>query len=222
MNKVYSNYFSGSVLQISECLEIILYNSASFTELLSLYNLESFYLKNLVRTSDKYVRVYRDSAWTESETGELVPTPFEYKKYPEKGFDVIVYISNISSKPIGYTEYVNIQGLGVTLEITVDINREYKGELEATLENKLVGNNLNRNFQGRELYDYATSGDITSGSYRNLFTSDVGRTESDIYSFVMGTSGIMMKSGGWKLWVRKNITISNRRSISLYNASYWS
>ena len=83
MNKVYNNYFSGSVLQISECLEIILYNSTSFTELLSLYNLESFYLKNLVRTSDKYVRVYRDSAWTESET-ELVPTPLNIKNTGER------------------------------------------------------------------------------------------------------------------------------------------
>ena len=219
MNKVYSNYFSGSVLQISECLEIILYNSASFTELLSLYNLESFYLKNLVRTSDKYVRVYRDSAWTESETGELVPTPFEYKKYLEKGFDVIIYISNVSSKPIGYTEYVNIQGIGVSLEITVDINREYKGELEIILKNKLVGNNLNRKFQGKELYEYATIKDITTGKYRNLFTSDVGRTESDVYSFVVGTSGVMTKSGGWKLWVRKNITITE--GMSDYNICFY-
>ena len=30
------------------------------------------------------LRVYRDKAWTESETGDKVPVPFEYK-VPEKG-----------------------------------------------------------------------------------------------------------------------------------------
>ena len=218
MNKVYSNYLNGSVLQISECLEIILYNSASFTELVSLYNLDSFYLKNLVRTSDKYVRVYRDKAWTESETGDKVPVPFEYKKYLKKGFDVIIYISNVSSKPIGYTEYVNVQGVGVTLGITVEIDREFKGELEVILENKLVGNNLNRKFQGKEPYDYATHEDIIERKYRNLFTSDVGRTESDIYSMIVGTSGVMTKSGGWKLWMRKNIMVD---SMSGYNICFY-
>jgi len=208
MNKVYNNYFSGSVLQISECLEIILYNSANFTELLSLYNLESFYLKNLVRTSDKYVRIYRDRAWTESE-GEKVAVPFEYKKYLEEGFNVIVYISNVSNKPLGYTEYVNVQGVGLTLGITVSISRIYKGELEIEIENKLVGNNLNRKYQGKEPYEYATIKDITGKNYRNLFTSNVGRTESDVYSMIMRTSGVMTKSGGWKLWIRKNITIDS-------------
>ena len=207
-NKVYNNYFSGSVLQISECLEIILYNSSSFTELLSLYNLDSFYLKNLVRTSDKYVRLYRDTAWTES-GGERVIVPFEYKKYLEKGFNVIVYISNVSSKPIGYTEYVNTQGVGLTLGITIEVNQILKGELGVILENKLVGNNLNRKFQGKEPYEYATAKDVTEREYRNLFTSDVERTQSDIYSMIMGISGIMTKSGGWKLWVRKNIAIDS-------------
>lgn len=219
MNKVYNNYFSGSVLQISECLEIILYNSSSFTELLSLYNLDSFYLKHLVRTSKDYVRIYRDQAWTESETGEKVSVPFEYKKYLEKGFDVIVYISNISSKPIGYTEYVNIQGVGLTLGITIDISRVYKGELEVELKNKLVGNDLSRKFRGDEPYEYASAKDVIDRKYRNLFTSDIGRTESDIYSMIMGTSGIMTKSRGWKLWVKKNISIDS--TMTGYNICFY-
>ena len=219
MNKVYNNYFSGSVLQISECLEIILYNSSSFTELLSLYNLESFYLKNLVGTSSKYVRIYRDQAWTESEVGERIPVPFEYKKYLERGFDVIVYISNISSKPIGYTEYVNIQGIGLTLGITVEISRLYKGELEVELKNQLVGNDLSRKYQGKEPYEYSSARDVINRKYRNLFTSDIERAENDVYSMILGISGVMTKSLGWKLWVKKNISIDS--TMTNYNICFY-
>ena len=218
MNKVYNNYFSGSVLQISECLEIVLYNSSSFTELLSLYNLDSFYLKNLTGSSDKYVRIYRDQVWIESE-GERVLVPFEYKKYLEKGFNVIVYISNISSKPIGYTEYVNVQGVGLMLGITIDIRRELKGELEIILKNKLVGNNLNRKFQGKELYEYVVARDVTEKNYRNLFTSDVERTKGDVYSMIMKNSGIMTQSGGWKLWINNDISIDD--TMSGYNICFY-
>ena len=214
MNKVYNNYISGSVLQISECLEIILYNSNSFTEILSLYNLDSFYLKNLVRTSDKYVRVYREKAKTE----EGVPVPFEYKKYLEGGFNVIVYISNVSSKPIGYTEYENVQGVDLTLGITVTISRVLKGELEIELANKLVGNDLNRKYQGKEPYEYAKATDITERKYRNLFTSDVERVNGDVYSIAMGTSWTMTKAGGWRLRVRE-ISIDN--TMTGYNICFY-
>ena len=161
-NKVYNNYFSGSVLQISECLEIILYNSSSFTELLSLYNLDSFYLKNLVRTSDKYIRLYRDQAWTVSESGEKASVPFEYKKYLEKGFDVIVYISNVSSRPIGYTEYVNIQGVGLALGITIDHR--------STSSGKTTQNRLPIGF----LSDYLFSGIVVITLHKLQFVSSPG------------------------------------------------
>ena len=36
MNIVYSNYISGPVRQVSDCLEIVLYNKSSFKELISL------------------------------------------------------------------------------------------------------------------------------------------------------------------------------------------
>ena len=82
---------------------------------------------------------------------------------------MIIYISNVSSKPIGYTEYVNVQGVGVTLGITVEIDREFKGELEVILENKLVGNNLNRKFQGKEPYELCNSQDIIEEIQESLY-----------------------------------------------------
>jgi len=209
MNKVYNNYFSGSVLQVSECLEIILFNKSVFTERISLYNLENFYLKYLTGTSDKYARIYRDNP----------SIPFEYKKLLSEGFNVIVYISNVSGSPLGYTEFVNTQGKGVSLGITVNIKRNLKGELELILENNLTGNNLTRKYQGKEPYEYTTRGDITERTYRNLFTSDIERLESDIYSFALSSSGVAKKSESWKLKVKKGIVVDS--SLGNYNICFY-
>lgn len=217
MNKVYNNYVSGSVLQVSECLEIILYNKSSFTERLSLYNLKDFYLKYLVGTSEKYTRLYREKAWNGND-----PVPFEYKKTLSSGFNVIVYISNSSGSPIGYSEFVNTQGVGVTLGITVKIDRALKGELEIDIENQIAGKTLERQFQGREPYEYPTISEVMGKSYRNLFTSDIERLESDVYSFIIGSSGIVTKEGSWKLKVKKDVIIDSGLShtnICFYNGS---
>ncbi len=209
MNRVYNNYFFGSVSQISKCYEIILFNKSEFKEMISLYNLENFYTKNLIGNSTKFVRIYRGSA-------EL---PFEYKKQLPEGFNIIVYISNVSGSPIGYAEFMNIQGVGVALNITISISRSLAGQLELIIENKLVGKDLYRKYTGKELYEYSTIGEIRDKSYRNLFTSDVGRTESDLYGFIMSLSGFITKSENWRLKVKKNTEIDS--GLSNYNICFY-
>jgi hypothetical protein len=174
--------------------------------------MESFYLKNLVGTSEKYARIYRDSSSDQ----------FEYKKLLGSGFNVIVYISNASNSPLGYTEFVNTQGVGVTLGITIDIKRILKSEIEITLENKLDGEDLWRTYQGNEPYQYATLKEVRERSYRNLLTSDIGRTESDVYSFILGSSWVATKSGNWKLKVKKDVEVDpryNNYNICFYKGS---
>ena len=213
MNIVYNNYFSGSVLQISRCLEIIIYNKYDFDDRISLYNIESFCLKNLSGTSsEKFAKIYRQEGNAE--------TPFEYKKLLEGGFNVIVYISNASSVPVGYTEFVNTQGVGVFLDIFLEVGREYEGELGIIIQNQLAGKNLSRRFQGKEIYNYSTLKDIQERKYRNLFTSDVGRTESDIYSFILNGTGIITSEESWKIKFRRGVTINP--DLTNYNICFYS
>lgn len=211
MNKVYSNYFSGSVHQVSNCLEIILYNKYSFTDKISLYNLEEFYLKHLTGTSENYVRLYREN----------VSDEFEYKKSLSLGFNIIVYISNFSNAPIGYTEFVNTQGSGISLKIKTTIERTTSEDLVSVkIKNNISGKSSGRVFQGKELCNYVTQEEVKEKRYRNLFTSDIGRTESDIYSFIISSSGIITKEGSWKLKVKKNIDVGS--GFSHFNICFYS
>jgi len=210
MNRIYNNYISGSVSQISGCLEIILYNKFDFTERISLYNLESFCLKYLVGASDKYVRITRTSpdVW------------FEYRKQLTDGFNIVVYISSVSNSPIGYTEFVNTQGQRLSLGIWINIRRTWDGEfLDLTLKNQLVGKDLSRKYQGNQLYNYTTIGEVESESYRNLFTSDIGRTESDRYSFIIRSSGFTSKEESWKIKLRRDIEVDSR--LTQYNICFY-
>ena len=199
MNKVYTNYLSGSVYQVSSCLEIILFNKFSFSEKISLYNLKDFYLKYLVGSSESYVRLVRESP----------STFFEYKKSLSAGFNIILYISSVSNSPIGYTEFINTQGVGVSLGIEINISRTLVNEFTIVLKNGLVENDLTKVYTGKELYNYSTRNDIVSRKYRNLFTSDIGRLESDIYSFIVSSSGLITKEYTWKLDINKDVVISS-------------
>lgn len=210
-NKICNNYFSGPVNQVSNCLEIILYNKFLFSDRISLYNLSEFYLTNLTGTSDKYVKIIRENY----ENG------FEYKKQLENGFNIIVYISSISNSPLGYSEFVNTQGVGVSLEIYLNISRTLKGELDLILENKLNGKDLSKNYLGEEPYQYVSRKTLTERSYRNLFTSDIARLESDHTSFIVGSSGVTTKDGRWRLRIKSPILEEgySNYNICFYNGS---
>ncbi len=201
MEKIYNNYFSGSVSQVSNCLEIVLYNKSSFSELVSIYNLESFYLKNLIGTSTKFVKLIRSG----------VDASFEYKKQLEDGFNVIIYISPISNSPVGYTEFSNTQGVDSSFGINLNIKRTADNSkvLRVEIKNQLVGKDLYKTYTGEALYNYATLKDIKGKNYRNKFTSNTGRLESDIYSFSLGSSWLVSKNEGWSLKINKNIGVSD-------------
>ena len=210
MEKIYNNYFSGSVSQISDCLEIILFNKSSIVERISLYNIESFYLKYLTGTSEIYSRLTRNN----TEEG------FEYKKSLPGGFNVVVYISPVSNSPIGFTEFLNTQGIGISLGIQIDVSRTLKEELDLVIKNQLSGKDLSKDFGGTELTDYTYRGELVKRKYKNLHTSDIERLKSDYSSFIISSSGVITKDATWKLEVKKNVTVEYENAgICFYSGS---
>ena len=207
MNTTYKNYLIGSVRQITECTEIILFNKSKITERISLYNLEEFYLKYLTSSNGglEYTRLTR-------QVGE----DFEYKKSLENGFDVIVYISSVSNSPIGFTEFINEQGIGLSIGITLNISRTLSGELEIVIQNRLSQKNLQKEWIGNQLYNYTTIGKVRERSYKNVFTSNLGRINKDSYSFILGSSTVTTREGSYKLDIRRNITINSLGNYGIF------
>ena len=204
----YKNYFLGSVSQISDCVEIILFNKSSITERISLTNLEYFYSKYLTGFNTvEYTRLGRDDS----------ESLFEYKKDLPEGFDIIVYISPVSNSPIGYTEFLNTQGVGLTIGIGLNITRSLSGfGIDIIIENHLTDKNLRKDWQGTHLYNYSKRSDITGEKKINPFTSDIGRLEKDSFSFILGSSGVTTKKETHRLNLKKDIEISSLGNYSVF------
>ena len=217
-NKICNNYFSGPVSQISSCLEIILYNKSEIPERISLYNLESFYLSHLVGTSENYVKLYRDHVTDEE--GEIVP--FKYKKLLKNGFNILVYVSPVTNSPLGYSEFINTQGVGVSLDIRIDITRTLEQEIELILSNQLVGKDLSKTYLGNEIYQYTPRKELISRKYRNLFTSDIKRVISDPYSLIIGSSWSINDDVIWRIRFKEGIEVEENYTnhhICFYDGS---
>lgn len=216
MNSLCHNYISGPISQVSGCLEIILYNKSSFPERISVYNLKNFYFKYLIGSfSDKYVRLARESADSE--------VKFEYGRQLEKGFNIIVYLDPDSSLPVGYSEFTNTQGDGISLNIGIEISRTVdENELTLEISNKLVGKDLSKKFLGKDISQYSPISEVTRRSYRNLFTNNTGRLTADSSSFIISSSGFLTKNESWKLGVNRSLTISSLWDDVKYNVCFYS
>ncbi len=206
----YKNYFLGSVSQISKCVEIILFNKSNITERISLTNLETFYSKYLTGLNAvEYVRLVRENSGSS----------FEYKKELPDGFNILVYISSVSNSPIGYTEFLNTQGVGLTLGIDLNVTRSLNGfGIEIVINNQLTGKSLRKDWLGDRLFNYSKRSDITGEKKINPFTSDIGRLEKDSFSFILGSSRVTTKESTYKLSIKKDIEIS---SLGNYGVFYY-
>ena len=226
----YSNHVLGSVRLITECLNIVLYKKSKLPERISLYNLGNYYNKYLSGPDSAiHTRLSRSSS----------AVPFQYKKSLEDGFDVIVYISPSSNSPLGYTEFVNTQGLSILLDIEIHITRkiesvqaDYKllGEpdysenfsIDLKMENNLMDNNLEKDYTGNKLYNYVEVSEILSKDYRNLYTTDAGRKTSDRKSIIYSPTWTLCSYGFWKLGINKNINIDPfSQSLDCYQVCYY-
>ena len=214
MNNLYHNYISGPISQVSGCLEIVLYNKYSFLERISVYNLKNFYFKYLLgSSSDRHVRLVRENADPE--------VKFRYSRQLEGGFNIIVYLDPDSSLPVGYTEFVNILGDGVFLDIKIGIGRTLKGDnLDLKISNKLIGKDLSKKFSGEGASKYSSLNNITERNYKNLYTNNIGRLESNSFSFIISSSGFVTSKESWKLKVNKDIGIVSWENIK-YNVCFY-
>ena len=103
-NTGYSTYVIGNSSNISNSLEVILYNKNDNWDpklpKISLYNIEQVYSGLLTSSGGNYIRLNRTTP----------EEPFKYENNLPSGFTVIIYMSVIDNTPIGYTEFLNSQG----------------------------------------------------------------------------------------------------------------
>ena len=198
-NLGYTNYVIGSVKSITECLSIILYNKSTFSTRISLYNLNSFYLNYLSGSdSENHVRLSRVK-YTDN---------FEYNKDLENGFDVIVYISSSLNTPIGYTEFNNLQGIGIYMNIILDFRRSSDESNSLYIDTSVYtsGNSMAKNLGGENLDQYTKVSDLPK-SYKNPFTTSLERLETDPTSYIVSRDTIIGSNNFKRLGIGRNINV---------------
>lgn len=109
----YTTHILGTVNAIKQCLGIVVYNKDSFNTRISLYNIEEVYTmvtkqgaasSILTRDSDQ-----DDFIFISEDHWDVI-----------KGFDTIIYLSVIDNSPIGYTEFLNRQGYGKNISLSIN------------------------------------------------------------------------------------------------------
>ena len=171
----YTTHVLGTIRSIIECKKILVFKKSSYDyPRLSLYNLDDFFRNYLMINNEDYshrcLLLTRDNIDSDS--------PFHYDCLDNgriNGFDTIVYVSNISNTPIGFTEFVNAQGnisnyIDIFLKFNIDssvveislINSLYKIKNSSLIKDK--------NFLGSELWNY-TSSDIITKKIKDVYKS---------------------------------------------------
>lgn len=161
----YNTYVLGTANSILNCLNIVVYDKYKLpenTEKLSLYNIDSVY------------QVAISSGICTTLTRLKSTEVFNY--YTDGlGFNTIIYLSNSDGSPIGYTEFLSIQGKDRNINISLSFNSEITGGFTVELANSLsqLRNNttVKKNFIGDELFEYPSSkkiiDDLNDISLRN-------------------------------------------------------
>lgn len=151
----YNTYILGTTKNVVDCLRIILYNkSEAGVDKISLYNITTVFED--VLGGGKCVDLRRENSGT----------PFEYDSRGDdiSGFDVIIYINVSDGSPIGYTEFLNIQGSERNISISLAFELKVSENSEILIINslsQLIGTSTNqRNFVGSELWEYTGSGKV--------------------------------------------------------------
>lgn len=153
----YSTYILGTTKNILRCLGILVYNKSQLppgTDKISLYNIDQVYKK--VLQSEKYVRIERKDSYS----------TFDYISGNGviNGFDTIIYLNNSDNSPTGYTEFLNKQGEGRNVSISLAFNSVISGDLTIDLSNSLTqlknNSTVNKNFTGKDLFHYPSVYDI--------------------------------------------------------------
>lgn len=129
-NTGYSTYVIGNSSNISNSLEIILYNKNDNWNpklpKISLFNINEVY-SSLLSSSGNYVRLNRSSSLDS----------FKYIGNLDNGFSVIIYMSIIDDTPVGYTEFLTPQGRNNSIDIKISLNSSISDQITINLSNSL-------------------------------------------------------------------------------------
>lgn len=195
-NTGYSTYVVGTSNNAASSLEIILYNRSDYKDIpkISLYNMSQVY--SSIMDEGRYARLTRDST----------DDPFIYEKgLLENGFTVILYISNVSNTPVGYTEFLSQQGTVNSLNIYTEFNSSISSMIRLELNNSLgqLRNNstVEKEFSSKDVvYMYTPPEEVKydisiSDSYPR-FTSHVYHILENRNMSLKTDQGIIMGGGG--------------------------
>lgn len=209
-NTGYSTYVIGNSNSISNSLEIVLYNKNDnwIPELpkISLYNIKEVY-SSILSSTGNYIRLNRKSS----------SDPFKYQDVVlPNGFSVIIYVSIVDNTPIGYTEFLNVQGRENNINIYISLNSSISSEIEVNLSNSLdqlqSNSTTGKNFQDdTNLYNYTgvstVKNDLLSVKEYPRFTSHISRMLDDKSMNLLLDYGIGNHSGFYKINLNHNVNI---------------
>ena len=206
----YNTYILGSTKNVLECLGIILYNKDEFEDIekISLYNIDQVFDK--VVRSNKYLRVNRDT--------DLDPFLYSHLNNIIPGFDVIIYLSNSNNTPIGYTEFLSIQGserdINLSLNLVSDIVEGGEINLLNSLSTLKNTTSISKDFTTDDLYNYPSSkvilDDLSRATdiYPRYTTHLSSIKKNNINDNIFLDYGILNKDQFYRLTVSKNININ--------------
>ena len=166
-NLGYTTHILSTIKSVTECKRILVYNRNSFINdpnysRLTLYNINEIFNNVLINSSNMSNNGYNNNCLLINrridDEEDMSNNPFPYvcnNLRTPNGFNIIIYLSNVDSSPVGYTEFVNTQGRisdlidiylkfdinGINLEILIS-NSLYK--IEDTLTKDFIGTELNK------------------------------------------------------------------------------
>jgi len=170
-NLGYTTHVLSTIKSITECRRILVYNRNSFVSnqnysRLTLYNINEIFYNVLVDESNTSNYGFNDNCLLIErridDEEDITNNPFPYicsNLRTPNGFNIIIYLSNIDSSPVGYTEFVNTQGR-ISEGINIYLKFNIKGiELELHILNSLykIKDTLTKNFIGTELNKYTSN-----------------------------------------------------------------
>lgn len=212
-DKGYNTYVIGTSNNASISLEILLFNKSDWSGInnlpkLSLYNLSQIYSKIISSESNNYLVLNRNS----------IKEPFNYKFKNGRitGFSAIIYISTVENSPIGYTEFLNTQGVNDNIDIYISFNSSISDIIDVELVNSLAqlrGNtNIGEKFISQDnLYNYVSKDIVINESSKidpyPKYTSNVYNLVNNKDTSILLSNGVISNSGFYKITLNSGVNI---------------
>ena len=206
----YNTYILGSTKNVLDSLGIILYNKSDFNDIdkISLYNIDLVFDK--VINSNKYLRLNRESS------NEFFL--YSHLNSSIKGFNVIIYLSNSNNSPIGYTEFLSIQGserdINLYLDFVSDISDGGRINILNSLSTLKNTISISKDFTTSDLFNYPSSKEVLDNLENSVdiyprYTTHLSSIKKNtINDNIFLDYGILNKDNFYKLTVSKKININ--------------